>query len=118
MRTLDTLVKLGKQNFSIVIPSTIDYNLPASEEQIESVVNHVGTVLSTLYGGYSAHLAFGGWLSDKLGLIREDSLVMSAYCPVVDDTSVGALIDIAEYVKRTMRQEAVLIVVNGDAYLV
>lgn len=116
MRTFQSLTKLAHE-VTIFVPSTSDVNNQNYALQSE-VMSKLGTSLSSRFGGTTENApAKGLWISEEMGLVADSIIPLTTYTPDFSEETQDYFISLGEYVKNTMSQEMVLIVVDGQGYL-
>lgn len=117
MRTLAQCTKLAHE-VTLYIPSTANVNT-VDKKLAAQVLRHVKEQFSAVYGGATQNApAKGSWMSDAVGLVEEKITPVTVYVSDLSDTTQNHLLEMAEYVKVTMSQESVMMVVDGQGYLV
>lgn len=103
------------QRIAVYVPATDNANEAVNND---AMVKKCAALLSDLFGGATIQESRGAWLSEKHGLILEDTTVVYAYC------TADGLRDHAEKVeafaldmKAAMHQEAVSVEVNNALYI-
>lgn len=104
--------------YEITVPSTFGENAPADVEFVSSCLAHVVNELNAQFGGCTVVKADGAWNNSDGETIAESVNVVYAY-GVDCVESWQCLVSLAEWVKLTMLQSAVLIAKHsGKAILV
>jgi len=101
---------------SIYVPSTKDANKTATQEEINAIVNHVASELSTINGGATITTGQGCWMSDTHGLIIENVTIITSACLNLDKQE--SFYDLALWVKNEMSQEAATLIIDSEYYFV
>lgn len=115
MKTLTNLIKLGSK-VSVYVPATVDVN---KEVDNTKYVDKVASELAKFFGGSTYTPAVGCWMSDTEGLVRERTTVVYAYATEADlSAHIEEVIDLCEWIKEEMKQEAVSLEVNGELYFI
>ena len=115
MKTLTNLIKLGSK-VSVYVPATVDVN---KEVDNTEYVDKVASELAEFFGGSTYTPAVGCWMSDTEGLVRERTTVVYAYATEADlNTHIEDVINLCEWIKEEMKQEAVSLEVNGELYFI
>ena len=102
----------------VYVPSTVDINHSAPEQQIAETKN-TATVLSRLFGGCTTTQAVGCYVDNSGELITESVMLCYAYCS--DDALRGGIRDIVALclaLKKHMGQEAISLEVNNKLYFI
>lgn len=97
---------------AIIVPSTINGVETAPKNVVEQWVRTAKLKFAYLFGGFTAHAACGGWVSDQHGLIEEPVTVIASF---TDDGGLSLVDDVRELAARmaeSMGQEAVSVEVN------
>lgn len=102
---------------TIIVPSTIDANVKAHSGLIGQVQDTVKVELSSKFGGVTATSGSGGWVSDSLGYISEDVILIQSFFEKLDSEAEKTILGLAHYIKESMSQEAVSIILDGTLYL-
>ncbi len=103
---------------AVFIPTTVNGNEPAPADLIARWVKAAKTKFATLFGGFTAHRAVGGWLSPVHGLIEEAVTVITSF---TDDAGLDRLAEVEEFaaaVAEALNQEAVTLEVNNSIQFV
>jgi hypothetical protein len=102
-------------SFVILVPSTMSVDKP-DPKLAASVVEYVVHDLSETYGGATEfESAKGAWISSVVGLVREPVIPVQVYVKEITLEVRDHIVGICKYIKATMQQEAVLLVVDGKA---
>lgn len=112
---LQNLFKLSSK-ITVIVPSTININ-----EEIDNTkqVDKVATLLSNLFGGATASQTLGYWNSPSVGLVKEKSVTVFAYCKELDlNNNIDKVIDLCEELKKEMKQDAIALEINGEMYFI
>jgi len=110
-------------SIEIFIPTTFGVTGPATSSwhrmaHRASLLADTKTKMARLFGGYTAHSALGGWVSDKRGLVEEPvHIVHSAYG---DESAhhVPEVFKMAGRLAKVLGQEAVTVRHNGKMHFV
>jgi len=113
-KLIDTFVLT--HSVSIYVPSTKDANKTATQEEINAIVNHVASELSTINGGATITTGQGCWMSDTHGLIIENVTIITSACLNLDKQE--SFYDLALWVKNEMSQEAATLIIDSEYYFV
>lgn len=126
------MYKLPNTINGVVVPSTINIVTPlfqntddkpvketfqAGDELVERAVEHVSRVLAGMYGGSTIQKQAGTWIDENNNLIREDSYYVWAY-GYADVNQAQALEQLAQALKALFSQDAILLVLNSEPFLV
>jgi len=102
----------------IYVPSTVDFNGKAVALG-EAQARFVAEQFSKEFGGATVLKADGFYYSDELQkLVGEDVTIVRSYFADLTQEQVDYIVILANSVKSIMRQESVLFVIDGIAYLV
>lgn len=115
MKKLDKLFKLGSK-VTVYVPSTVNVN-----EQVDNTeyVDKVAKCLSEWFGGATSTPARGYWVSDIDGLVKENTTVVFAYTNTEGlEQHIDEVVDLCEWLKQMMKQEAVALEINGEMYFI
>ena len=115
---LQNLIKLSS-NIKLLVPSTIDVDLPVDDQEFNREVDKALAFLGLLFGGSTASDALGAWLSESSGLVKEKVKVVESYS-TSDGLSehIERVVDYAVDMKKRLNQESVGLIVNNELYLV
>lgn len=106
-------------NVSIVLPSTYAIDGKADNEILARVHEHVITVMSESFGGCTITDGQGAWYSNELAkLVYESVKIATSFANELGNNEHSTMLHLAEFVKAELRQESVLITLDGIAYLV
>ena len=103
----------------VTVPSTVDVSKGASQELIDSEVDHVLAVLSELFGGATAIEGRGGYVDEQGRLITEKVVVIEALCEKQSaHFQADQVMDLGAQICESMSQECVLVQIDGVAHFV
>lgn len=68
-----------QHRIAVIVPSTVNANQSASKEVISKWINAAKVKFARLFGGFTAHNAVGGWVSQEHGLIEENVTIVTSY---------------------------------------
>lgn len=106
------------ERVAIYVPSTTDVNKAAAEEAAK-MAGYTAEQLSKLFGGATATNAAGYWLSDNAGLVAEDVKIIYANVTEKElDEHAEEVLELAEFIKKEMKQEGILIEISGKSYII
>lgn len=112
---LKTALKLSAK-VAIYVPGT---NGVDTAEDTSFMVDRVASALSSMFGGASASAVSGYWLSDSVGLVKENTTVVYAFAaPAALADHLGDVVQLAQDIKRELKQEAVSLELGGSLYLI
>lgn len=95
---------------TVYVPSTINGNETISKDAYQSRIDHVAEYLSKLAGGATVNQkGIGTWLSDTLGLVKEDSTKVET---VTDYSHVDQVLATVQNWRDSWSQEAILVTVQ------
>lgn len=97
---------------AIIIPSTVNGNEPAPRQLVNQWLKAAKLKFANLFGGFTSHVANGGWVSDQHGLIEESVTVVSSF---TNEDGLRFLDDVKEFAARmaeSMGQEAISVEVD------
>lgn len=101
---------------SIYIPSTMNVNEKTDNKKYVVLISKW---MSKIFGGCTAYKATGTWLSDASGLVNEDVTIVYSF---TDEKTLknneSFLINICEWLKKEMRQEAISLEINNKLYFI
>jgi len=103
-------------SFRIYVPSTVDVN-----KSVDNTAAVAGCLsfLSSRFGGATALNASGAWVSESLGLVRENITICYAFCGLrAFLRGRRAVLDYAKDLRDSMKQECVSVEIDGRLYLV
>jgi hypothetical protein len=113
MAVFGAAFKLG-HSVSITVPSTVDVSIVADTSEWR---DKAMTLLSQEFGGSTATQGLGGWVSETQGLIKEDVTLVTSYANRLKKSSLEKVKAFALDMKSELKQEAVLVAVDGAAFL-
>lgn len=103
-KSLENLFILNHK-LTVYVPATAGVNKPIDNTK---QVNQTAELLSRCFGGATSTPAVGFWVSDKEGLVKENTTLVFAYA---DEASLTAhfdeVIEWCEHLKAEMEQEAI-----------
>jgi uncharacterized membrane-anchored protein YjiN (DUF445 family) len=115
-------VKTGRDlnTISLFIPDTISINQQASKEEVKRVISHV---VQKIYRKYeevpTIENGLGSWFSDELQEVVFDNLIItSVHIEDLTEDDINFFIQLAKYIKKEMKQEAVSININSALALI
>ena len=112
---LENLFKLSSK-VTVIVPATKNIN-----EEIDNTpyVDKVASLLSDLFGGATATTTLGYWKSPTMGLVKEKSTTVFAYCNQSDlENNIDKVIDLCQQLKKELTQDAIALEINGEMYFV
>ena len=112
---LKNMFKLSSK-ITVYIPSTTDIN---KEVNTSAYVDNCATLLSNCFGGATATNALGCWTSPTMGLVKEKTTLVFAYCTTEQlDEHIEKVIDFCENMKTELKQDAIALEINGEMYFI
>lgn len=115
MLQLKNMFKLSSK-ITVYVPSTIDIN---KEVDTSKYVSATAKMLSTFFGGATSTEALGYWVSDTMGLVKEKSTMVFAYCNDNDlNANIEAVVNWCETMKAELKQDAIALEINGEMYFI
>lgn len=101
---------------AIYVPSTT--NISTECDNIEQVRTVIGK-LSAMFGGATASEAVGGWVSQSGETIVERVTIVYAFCTTSSlSDNFEKVLEICNWLKNLMGQEAITLEVNGQVKFV
>lgn len=114
-KKLVNMFKLSSK-ITVYVPSTKDINVSIDTSEW---VDATATLLSNCFGGATSTEALGYWTSPTMGLVKEKSIMVFAYCSDIDlQNKIDAVIDFCEAMKTELSQDAIALEINGDMYFI
>lgn len=100
----------------VFIPTTTDVNKKADNTK---EVNNCLSLLSECFGGATSTNALGCWISQNEGLVKENITLCYSYTTTDGlNQNIEKVIEFCEMLKKTMKQEAISLEVNGQLYFI
>lgn len=99
--------------YQIFVPSTMQANQPVDNTEY---VNIITEKLAKLEGGATITKGFGAYISDILGLIKEDVTIVSA--SALNFNNAGEILNICKWLKTEMSQEQIALKIDGKLFLI
>ena len=122
MTVLERLESLAPLTHEIeLIVCTQDLNGATIEtEKVEEAKNFIKKRFSTLFGGYTAIDAEGGWVLPEGTLVKESNTLIQASVSEKDfnDANLSLIISFAEGLKKTLHQDMVSMKLDGKRYFI
>ena len=112
---LQNMFKLSGK-VTVYSPSTKDINV-----QIDNTayVEKAAELLSNCFGGATSTPALGYWMSPTVGLVKEKSTMVFAYCSDTDlQKNIDRVIEFCESLKTDLSQDAIALEINGEMYFI
>ena len=97
---------------TVYIPSTTDIN-----KQIDNTeyINQCASLLSECFGGATSTPALGYWMSNTVGLVKENTTMVFSYASDTDlQANIEKVITFCENLKTELTQDAIALEINGD----
>lgn len=114
-KKLKSLIAL-RHNVRIFVPSTIDVD---KELDNTGYVDAILKDFSEKFGGATSYLAMGAWSSPQAGLVKEKVTIVEAFCTEAQlEENIEKVIELAEDLKRELKQEAIALQINNELYFV
>ena len=99
------------EKVAIYVPGTCGVDTAADTSEH---VNRIASELSSLFGGASAQVVSGYWLSPVAGLVQEKTTVVYSFCtPDALADHIGEVEKLARQLCRELHQEAVTVEAFG-----
>lgn len=114
-KKLQNLFKLSSK-VTVIVPATKNIN-----EEIDNTpyVDRVASLLSDLFGGATATATLGYWKSPTMGLVKEKSTTVFAYCNQSDlESGIDKVVDLCQQLKEELTQDAIALEINGEMYFI
>ena len=112
---LKNMFKLSSK-ITVYIPSTCDIDKVADTTEY---INKCAVLLSNSFGGATSCEALGYWTSPTMGLVKEKSTMIFAYCSDKDlQNNIEKIIDFCEAMKTELNQDAIALEINGEMYFI
>lgn len=112
---LKNMFKLSSK-ITIYVPSTKNIN-----EKIDNrkYVDDCATLLADCFGGATSTEALGYWMSPKVGLVKEKSTMIFAYCTTEQASEhIEKVIDFCRNMKKELAQDSIALEYNGEMYFI
>lgn len=115
MKQLKNCVELSC-SIKIYVPSTIEVDkVFDSKEYVDKTL----IFLSSLFGGSTATIALGAWVSSQGELIKENVTLVTSYCHQNSlEKHMGEIYDFCINLKLDLKQESIALEVNNKLYLI
>ena len=112
---LQNLFKLSSK-VTVIVPATKNIN---EEFDNKEYVEKTATILSKCFGGATATETLGFWNSPTIGLVKEKSTTVFAYCNESDlQSNIEQVIEWCEEMKTELAQDAIALEINGEMYFI
>ncbi len=105
---------MNNHKIAIIIPSTVNANEGAPSEIVAKWIKVSKVKFAKFFGGFTAHHAKGGWVSDEHGLIEEDVTVVVSFTNDDGLIHLDAIREFASDLASEMGQEAIAIEVDNS----
>lgn len=112
---LEQLITLSSK-LTVYIPSTININ-----ETIDNTkqVEACAILLSNCFGGATSTNAIGYWTSPSVGLVKENTTLVFAFCKTEDlENNIEKVISFAENLKKELSQDAIALELDGQMFFI
>lgn len=101
---------------TVYVPSTKNINI---EIDNTAYVEKTASLLSECFGGATSTPALGYWMSPSVGLVKEKSTMVFAYCSDTDlQNNIEKVIEFCENLKNELLQDAIALEINGEMYFI
>lgn len=109
-----------KNTISLFIPDTYNCNEKASQSLIGNVILNCANKIQSRYKDIPrAEKAIGTWYSeDKQEVVYDNIILLNVFLDRLTVTDINFFISLAEYVKKSMRQEGVSLAINSALAIV
>ena len=112
---LKNMFKLSSK-VTVYVPSTMDIDKPVDTS---AYIDNCATLLSNCFGGATSTETLGYWTSPTMGLVKERSTMVFAYCTDTDlQAHIEKVIDFCENMKTELKQDAIALEINGEMYFI
>lgn len=112
---LKNMFKLSSK-ITVYVPSTMDINKKIDNSQY---VDACATLLADCFGGATSTNTLGYWTSPTMGLVKEKSTMVFAYCTTEQvENHLEKVIDFCENMKAELAQDAIAFEYNGEMYFI
>lgn len=112
---LKNLFKLSSK-ITVYVPSTKDINVQIDNTKY---VNEVATMLSNFFCGATSCETLGYWTSPTMGLVKERTTQVFAYCSDKDlQEHIEQVVDYCEQLKKELTQDSIALEINGEMYFI
>lgn len=101
---------------AVFVPSTLGES-SADPALISRIVDQALTELSLVNGGATVTSGVGAWLSHDGKLVKESVTIVSSNCEKITSQTLRTLAKLRRLVRKSMKQEAVTVRVNGVLYI-
>lgn len=115
---------MNKLEGKIVLENTVKVYVPSTVNVDKVMVDNSKFVdvalaeMSEAFGGATSQNGVGCWMSERLGLVKENVTIVYSYVDKLTDDTINKVVGLAEWIKAEMSQEAVAIEINGKGYLI
>lgn len=110
--------KVLSSSFTIIVPSTNNVN--EEDNGLQALwVAKVQEKFAELFGGATSTAGTGSWHSNKMGMVHENVMLVTSHMTTAEyRRNASKIKELAEEMKRDMRQEAVALMANERLYLI
>ena len=118
------MIKNSKLKNLFKLSSKVTVIVPATKNITEEIdnppyVDRVASLLSDLCGGATATTTLGYWKSPTMGLVKEKSTTVFAYCKQADlEAHIDKVVDLCQQLKEELTQDAIALEINGEMYFI
>ena len=114
-KKLINMFKLSSK-ITVYVPSTKDINIQVDTSEW---VDAAATLFSNCFGGATSTETLGYWTSPQVGLVKEKSTMVFAYCTDADlQNHIETVIELCEMMKKELSQDAIALEINGEMYFI
>jgi hypothetical protein len=108
-----------KHSVELYVPSYTQEHEKIKKVLIDSTVETVGTVLSSIFGGATVSTGKGFYDNKLLKKVQlEEVKIVRSYASKIDGKAKKQVIAMAQKIKDSMTQEAVMLVIDNHAMFV
>ncbi|GIP38928.1 hypothetical protein J31TS4_22080 [Paenibacillus sp. J31TS4] len=102
----------------LYVPSTVNGNIPITDEAHQKFVDEALAQLSTWFGGATSVEGKGAWVDDKKTLIKEKVTIVYAYADKLDRNAIDQVVSYAKKMKKELGQSSIALEVDGKMYFI
>jgi len=105
------------------LSSRINAYIPATvhDKEVDNTqyVERIASLFSEWFGGATSTPALGYWLSGSIGLIKERTTIIFAYCTTEQlEKNIDNVVDALLELKEELKQEAMALEINGEMHFI